>query len=203
MSFCGNLQIADSRKSVWLNALVSYDFASLPLEIDRFLVFEHFLGLCNSSVLGVSFDFSYGIHMCWYNAEAGQASLLFSPYLSLSLSLSSPFLSLRFSFSCSLYIFLYAGAMVHAYMLVSWCKTHLNLESVTLVAMVHAYMLVSWYTTHLNLESVTLGYLQYSVTPMLLKWCYLQYLVISMLPKSCYLQYLAISMLLLRCLSSQ
>ena len=130
-------------------------------------------------------------------------SLPISLSLSLSLSLSSPFLSLRFSFSCSLYIFLYAGAMVHAYMLVSWCKTHLNLESVTLVAMVHAYMLVSWYTTHLNLESVTLGYLQYSVTPMLLKWCYLQYLVISMLPKSCYLQYLAISMLLLRCLSSQ
>ena len=79
----------------------------------------------------------------------------------------------------------YTGAMVHAYMLVSWCKTHLNLESVTLVAMVHAYMLVSWYTTHLNLESVTLGYLQYSVTPMLLKWCYLQYLVISMLLLRC------------------
>ena len=145
MSFCGNLQIADSRKSVWPNAMVSYGFASLPLEIDRFLVFEHFLGLCNSSVLGVSFDFSYGIHMCWYNAEAGQASLLFSPYLSLSLSLSlslaSPFLSLRFSFSCSLYIFLYAGAMVHAYMLVSWCKTHLNLESVTLVRW---YMHTCW-----------------------------------------------------------
>ena len=44
MSFCGNLQIADSRKSVWPNAVVSYGFAGLPLEIDRFLVSGTFWG---------------------------------------------------------------------------------------------------------------------------------------------------------------
>ena len=114
MSFCGNLQIADSRKSVWLNALVSYDFASLPLEIDRFLVSNTFWG---SAIRPFSrfLVISHAGFICAGITPKQDKPLSFSLPISLSFSLS---LSLsRFSFPLSPFLVLF----LLVYISLRWC----------------------------------------------------------------------------------
>ena len=119
MSFCGNLQIADSRKSVWLNALVSYDFASLPLEIDRFLVSNTFWG---SAIRPFSrfLVISHAGFICAGITPKQDKPLSFSLPISLSLSLSLSLLLSSLSVSRSLAPCIYFFTLVRWYMHTCW-----------------------------------------------------------------------------------